>query len=144
MTELTYWNNKGNFQKLAVELDKLIPSVGGCSDPYLEMFRIVRNVYYDIYNNGCCNAHRFVPLELLLCDSGDGFNVMGTLALEIGILENFTDIEIETLREWVSTVCDGNYDFDNHNDEQDYILGLIERLTDAVVYKVAKVVLVFN
>lgn len=73
----------------------------------------------------------------------DGFNAIGTLALEVGILENFTDIEIESLNNWVSTVCD-SYEFDNHNDEQNYILGLIERLTDAVVYKVAKAVLVFN
>ena len=55
--ERTYWNNKGTYQSLATQLQKLIPSEGAVENPrggnrQLEKFRQASNAYYDIFNNG--------------------------------------------------------------------------------------------
>lgn len=54
----TYWNSNGTYQKLAEELQKLIPEMGdikGSKNRQLERFRKAVNAYYDIFNNGGCN-----------------------------------------------------------------------------------------
>lgn len=48
----SYWNNKGKYQKQADTLAKLVPNSGEASDPKIELFRRVQNLYYEIFNNG--------------------------------------------------------------------------------------------
>ena len=53
--ELTYWCEKGKYQKESDILQKLVPSEGEAQDTRIELYRRVSNTYYDIYNNGGCN-----------------------------------------------------------------------------------------
>ena len=53
--ELTYWCEKGKYQKESDILQKLVPSEGEAQDTRIELFRRVSNTYYDIYNNGGMN-----------------------------------------------------------------------------------------
>jgi len=55
-TQGTYWNSTGKYQELSDRLQKLVPVVGRCNTSELELFRLVNNIYYDLYNNGLCNA----------------------------------------------------------------------------------------
>jgi len=54
--ENTYWNEKGTYCQLNVELEKLIPAIGPVDKPSknkaLERYRKASNAYYDIFNNG--------------------------------------------------------------------------------------------
>ena len=60
-------------------------------------------------------------------------------------MKDFTDIEIKTLEKWTEKICDDSsvemYYFNFDLIFQEYILDLIEKLTDIVIIKVAKVVL---
>jgi len=55
----TYWSNKGKYEALSAELNKLVPSSGEVENaddnPALETLRIASNCYYDLYNNGLWN-----------------------------------------------------------------------------------------
>ncbi len=57
--ENTYWNGKGKYQDLVAQLDPLVPPSGSVpnakDNPALETYRIARNCYYDLYNNGLGN-----------------------------------------------------------------------------------------
>lgn len=57
--EISYWNDNGKYQNLAVQLQKLVPAAGKVQNPEqnpaLERFRLHANAYYDIFNNGGCN-----------------------------------------------------------------------------------------
>jgi len=57
--ENTYWSNKGKYEALSAELNKLVPSSGEVENaddnPALETLRIASNCYYDLYNNGLWN-----------------------------------------------------------------------------------------
>jgi hypothetical protein len=55
-TQGTYWNHTGKYQELSDRLQELVPAVGRCNTSELELFRLVNNIYYDLYNNGLCNA----------------------------------------------------------------------------------------
>ena len=48
----SYWAHTGKYQKYSEKLEELIPAQGEVSDPALEKFRVLANVYYDQYNNG--------------------------------------------------------------------------------------------
>lgn len=59
----TYWNGKGKYEQEYNQIKSLIPNEGEViGNPSLETLRQVINAYYDIYNNGACNAHRFQSL----------------------------------------------------------------------------------
>lgn len=52
----TYWNNNGKYQRIYYGLwEILIPSTGQTETEQGEALRIVSKIYYDYYNNGCCN-----------------------------------------------------------------------------------------
>jgi len=55
--ENSYWCSKGRLEKLATELNKLVPNSGPCpaDAPKLDRFRIASNCYYDLFNNGLWN-----------------------------------------------------------------------------------------
>jgi hypothetical protein len=55
-TQGTYWNHTGKYQELSDRLQELVPVVGRCNTSEMELFRLVGNLYYDLYNNGLCNA----------------------------------------------------------------------------------------
>lgn len=117
----TYWNDEGKYQELSEKIQKFIPASGECEDPNLETFRLVGNAYYDCYNNGACNFHRFQVLR----------DRLKTLNLP------FTPEEWETLKDWLDEAGDENRDngymFYNWGDlpESDrQILDFFERLAD--------------
>lgn len=52
----TYWNNNGKHQRLNDALwEILVPRMGEAETEQGEALRIVSKIYYDYYNNGCCN-----------------------------------------------------------------------------------------
>jgi hypothetical protein len=54
--EKTYWNNNGKYQRINDVFWKiLVPSMGQAETEEGEALRIVSKIYYDYYNNGCCN-----------------------------------------------------------------------------------------
>ena len=54
--EKTYWNNNGKYQRINDALwDILVPRMGQAKTEQGEALRIVSKIYYDYYNNGCCN-----------------------------------------------------------------------------------------
>lgn len=66
----TYWEGSGKYQAEYSLVNSLIPHEGECpNSESLETLRVVANAYYDIYNNGACNAHRFEGLDKLVLDS---------------------------------------------------------------------------
>lgn len=56
MTEQSYWNSNGKYQKEADLLGKLVPDSGESFDTRIELFRCAQNIYYDMFNNGMCNC----------------------------------------------------------------------------------------
>jgi len=58
MNENTYWNNRGRYTKEHDFLWQFIPFAGACENRRLEAVRCAAALYYDFYNNGCCN---YVP-----------------------------------------------------------------------------------
>ena len=57
---ISYWDNKGKFEKESEALWKLIPASGSVSSPRgvnknLEKYRKACKVYYDLFNNGLGN-----------------------------------------------------------------------------------------
>ena len=86
---LTYWGGKGKYQNEFDTMWKLVPSLGEVkieNNPELEMaierVRQMNRLYYDFYNNGCCNV---VEIERVEC-----FDCGGT-----GIEENSDDDDNE-------------------------------------------------
>ena len=53
----SYWNRNGKYQKEFNRFDKmgLMPASGNASTLEGELLRCANNLYYDLYNNGCCN-----------------------------------------------------------------------------------------
>ena len=54
------WGVHSGFQRIANELDALLPGQGRCENPlsknkHLEKFRKAQNAVYDFFNNGLCN-----------------------------------------------------------------------------------------
>lgn len=87
--ELTYWCEKGKYQKESDILQKLVPSEGEAQDTRIELFRRVSNTYYDIYNNGGMNID--------LKDDGIryGIHSMKSLGIDLSkteeLIENIED-----------------------------------------------------
>ena len=59
----TYWNNNGKYQSYQEEMYKLVPSRGEVNiegneelTVAIENLRQINRLYYDFYNNGCCNV----------------------------------------------------------------------------------------
>ena len=82
---MTYWHNNGLFQEQQEVLSaaNVIPISGKCEYTYQELYRIASNCYYDIYNNGGCNANRFQDLlrevDYIIkpdCISQDNWNML--------------------------------------------------------------------
>jgi len=75
MIENIYWNRKGLFQSTVSDIQDLVPSQGESDKPLIEIFRLLQNAYYDLYNNGGGNEIRweFVPkiqelLKIIVAD----------------------------------------------------------------------------
>jgi DNA-dependent RNA polymerase auxiliary subunit epsilon len=51
----TYWNENGKHQKELNRLNGLLPNWGMTDNPYMNLFIIASNIYYDVYNNSGCN-----------------------------------------------------------------------------------------
>lgn len=57
ITKPSYWCNNGKFQKLFDWLfGQLVPETGRSQTPHGELLRCVVKLYYDLHNNGFCNA----------------------------------------------------------------------------------------
>lgn len=54
--EKLYWNNNGKHQAINDALwEMLVPHSGEADTVQGEALRIISRIYYDYYNNGCCN-----------------------------------------------------------------------------------------
>lgn len=57
-----YWNGEGKHKLLAKKLCGFIPAQGESDNEIVEMYRVIRNAYYDFHNNGGCNRIRVKAL----------------------------------------------------------------------------------
>jgi hypothetical protein len=110
----TYWENKGKYQELSEEIEKLIPPVGEASTPELELFRITGNAYHELYNNSGFNFQR-------LKDCGSICKLFADKLMSNGLRL----IDMERI-EWISKEP-GFY----HPDLLPEIFETFERLSDA-------------
>lgn len=55
LNEGTYWNDDGQYQKQAKELEELVPDSGPAKTLRGEIFRAATKVYHDYFNNGFGN-----------------------------------------------------------------------------------------
>lgn len=133
---MTYCSNNGKYQEQAKELEKLIPISGRCAESYLELFRIAGNAYYDIYNNGGCNSHRFKVLYDEIIDN----RIAGDC--KISESEDFTKDDWFELKEFLyfdATQEDRDFylfEWENNEPETEYqkkMLDIFERFMDWVV-----------
>lgn len=58
----SYWNHNGKHQSIAEKLGEFVPLRGGSDNEIVEMWRVIRNAYYDFHNNGGCNRNRVKTL----------------------------------------------------------------------------------
>lgn len=129
MGEQTYWNHEGKYQELSEKIEKLIPASGECEDPNLEMFRLVSNAYYDCYNNGACNCHRFEELRDRLIKTAN---------------LPFTPEEWKVFKDWLSDAAAEDREFymfsnwGNLSECDRQILEFFERLADWVALNAVK------
>tara|TARA_R110002124_G_scaffold968_2_gene5014 strand:+ start:429 stop:962 length:534 start_codon:yes stop_codon:yes gene_type:complete len=77
--ENTYWNNKGKLQKQYDEMYELVPRNGEFIikddeklQTAIENIRQISRLYYDFYNNGCCNVVEVPTTECTQC-GGSGY-----------------------------------------------------------------------
>ena len=123
---MSYWGEKGKYQELADKMDRAIPVRGEATDTRVEMVRVARNVYYDIFNNGGCN----------LMDGWARNNELNTLLAKFpsDILEEYMEIyEEEQNHEDVnSTESDAMYD--QVCDEMDKIMDRVLEWVESTGY----------
>ncbi|PLS19240.1 hypothetical protein CVD28_02180 [Bacillus sp. M6-12] len=60
----TYWNENGKFEVEIKQLNDLRPDWGMTDNPYINLFIIASNVYYDVYNNGGGNLRDNYPRKI--------------------------------------------------------------------------------
>lgn len=125
---MTYWEGQGKYQDQVTLLGKKIPFMGYCTEPGLEFLRVVRNAYYDCYNNGACNESRFREL-LDQVDCGEDI-------IQTYVGKHLKTYEVTKLREWIEYACKSDretYLFGNFPNEDCKILALLEKLLDAAI-----------
>lgn len=131
-SKMTYWEKEGKYQELAKKLGDLIPSHGRCNNDKLELYRVCRNAYYDVYNNGACNPSRFAELR-------DRINDRSAPALP------FNAQESDEFRNWLNHAADENREFYLFNKfdedpQEKHILDLFERLVDSIILHAADLI----
>ena len=111
---MSYWGEKGKYQELADKMDKAIPVRGEATDTRVEMVRVARNVYYDIFNNGGCN----------LMDGWARNNELNTLLAKFpsDILEEYMEIYEEEQNHEDVDSTESDAMFDQVCDEMDKIM----------------------
>ena len=111
---MSYWGEKGKYQELADKMDKAIPVRGEATDTRVEMVRVARNVYYDIFNNGGCN----------LMDGWARNNELNTLLVKFpsDILEEYMEIYEEEQNHEDVDSTESDAMFDQVCDEMDKIM----------------------
>jgi len=74
----TYWNHNGKQQALADRLEERVPTAGEACEK-VELFRLIANVYYDVYNNGGGNlvgfGSEFTARELIALADKQGVDM---------------------------------------------------------------------
>tara|TARA_R100000697_G_scaffold60043_2_gene73045 strand:+ start:1014 stop:1679 length:666 start_codon:yes stop_codon:yes gene_type:complete len=132
---LNYWNSKGKYQTELDEMYKLVPSSGEVIikddkelEKAIENVRQINRLYYDFYNNGCCNV---VETPSNWCDHNEDY-MNGDPYIEqyyepmVENLQHYTGMEIEqTLLNCGSSY--GSYDFPDKDCIQ------LEKFTDEVI-----------
>lgn len=136
MPEQSYWNHNGRHEEASKNLQALVPAKGEATlGSPIELFRLAANCYYDLYNNGMCNApQRLTPLIEAL-ENYRSKGILATqddeekaLAEDIAILERFHDETMEA----EAADPDGDDDdvfFPSHH----HLYHPMERLLDAVI-----------
>lgn len=114
----SYWGETGRYQLVYNGLHKLIPASGSVKDnDELELLRVVSNLYYDLYNNGLCNA------EIRLPDVKEMMDIFRELLIQKMGSEQF-GLVYECWVQYKSTSCghwDNNkWDFVDDTDSSGY------------------------
>jgi len=74
-----YWNLKGKYQETTAILDEHVPMRGDCDEKNIDIYRKVRNAYYDYFNNGGCNG-RIAELQYVRFEQGGkAWNALSTI-----------------------------------------------------------------
>jgi hypothetical protein len=125
----TYWNSKGKYEKESKELsEKLVPAMGRAKTMHGNLLRCMNNLYYDLYNNGMCNAANHLSDAMFLEQFDE--DIEKKLGKDKGYLAR--------LIEFVKNVAQGDEDDDDYlagldQDEVDDMFMIFERVTDAVI-----------
>lgn len=115
MLEKSYWNGDGKYQAESDAIGALVPNQGKSDNKYVNLFRCMSNVYYDMYNNG-------------------GFNLAYARKAQARVVNRFAarrDLNWEWIIPFMEEDDDGDSDYGWNKDES--WMGPLEQITDAVI-----------
>ena len=114
----TYWNYTGKYQELNDRLQELVPAIGSCDSDELDLFRLMSNLYYDLYNNSLCNAdHKLPPLQKAMSQFKQQLFTEGLSEGEFELVWNCWQLLEFTDHRWLN---DGSEAEDNWEGENYY------------------------
>lgn len=131
----SYWSQKGIHQGEYDRLQaKLVPSLGRAWTMHGNLLRCIGNIYYDLYNNGLCNANT---------DKIQG-QTLFLLEFEEEIVKRLIpNGEKDELRKFVHRIQKYGRQLDEVEakdiDEDPKFVRLLERITDAVILVVKEI-----
>lgn len=118
MLENCYWNDNGKYQNELERLNKLTPSWGKTTNPYLDLFLVSSGLYYDVYNNGGCNIRDCYVDDIEKCikpfaDDIKGINFNCTLNTIVKNLNNEEKLE-KFMDDVIEFVSDKDLSYDKY------------------------------
>lgn len=60
----TYWNENGKLQEVANKILEQVPTYGYTNNKYMNLFVAATKMYYDYYNNDCCNLKHNIIYDI--------------------------------------------------------------------------------
>lgn len=127
--ENTYWGNKGKYQKELDLMYNLVPTQGEVKIPKdlelqksIEDIRQISRLYYDFYNNGCCNVIDTEREECTYC-YGSGYE----------------DEENEDGEQFDCSYCNGECYIDGNSVITEYYKSMVENLEELTKMNLTKV-----
>lgn len=125
---MKYWNNKGRFQELQDELyDMLVPDSGEADTLDGEALRAINRIYYDTFNNGCCNMYSNGELTKMY----QGF---------FDIIELYTGKDLSKLNRMCRDIQCGYENWEAVGEELDYLLDRVLVKANKNVWRDAEIV----
>ena len=88
MLENSYWSGNGLYEEENSKIEKHIPTFGMTSNPYLNLYIVACNIYYDAYNNGGYNMtdYRIDKYRKYILPFND--EIKGNGAINFGVKNN--------------------------------------------------------